>query len=165
MSRRLPAYLAAAGLLGLFGAVRLPLETRLTRDRRETRFGTVNLNLSLREQLGQSGFLAALSGFRALVADIVWLQAHTAWENVAYGRMNRLLDTATTLVPQNTEFWESAAWHMAYNAAVHAREDPSQPRKPCAGARSANTSCSARTTPNAGSPTILTPATCSCVWA
>ena len=126
---RLLAALGAISLLGLLGVVRLPLEMRLTRERQAARFGTVNLDLSLREQLGQGGFLAALSGFRALVADFVWLQAHTAWENVAYGRMNRLLDTATTLVPRNAEFWESAAWHMAYNASVHAREDPSQPRE------------------------------------
>ncbi len=129
MSRRLPAYLAAATLLGLFGAARFPLETRLTGQRQAAGFGTVNLNLSLREQLGQGGFLAALSGFRALAADVVWLQAHAAWENVAYGRLNRLLDTATTLVPRNAEFWETAAWHMAYNASVHAREDPAQPRE------------------------------------
>lgn len=129
MKRRFPALLLAAALLGSFGVVRLPLETGLTRERRAERFGTVNLNLSLREQLGQGGFLAALSGFRALVADVVWLQAHTAWENVAYGRMNRLLDTATTLVPRNAEFWESAGWHMAYNAAVHVAEDKSQPRE------------------------------------
>ena len=129
MKRRLPALLLAGALLGLFGVVRLPLETRLTHERQAARFGTVNMNLSLREQLGQGGFLAALSGFRALVADVVWLQAHTAWENVAYGRMNRLLDTATTLVPRNAEFWESAAWHMAYNASVHAAEDRSQPRE------------------------------------
>ena len=129
MTRRLPTWFAAVVLLGLFGAVRLPLETRLARERREARFGTVNLDLSLRAQLGQGGFLAALSGFRALVADAVWLQAHAAWENVAYGRMNRLLDTATTLVPHHAEFWESAAWHLAYNAAAHAREDPTQPRE------------------------------------
>jgi hypothetical protein len=43
--------------------------------------------------------------------------------------MNRLLNTATTLVPRNAEFWEHSAWQMAYNASVHAREDPSQPRE------------------------------------
>ena len=120
---------AAAVLLGLFGALRLPLETGLTRERQAARFDPVNLGLSLREQLGQGGFLAALSGFRALVADAVWLQAHAAWEHVAYGRMHRLLDTATTLAPRHAEFWETAAWHLAYNAAAHAREDPGQPRE------------------------------------
>ena len=63
------------------------------------------------------------------MADFVWLQAHTAWEEVSYGRMNRLLDTATALVPHNAEFWEAAAWHMAYNASVHVREDQTQPRE------------------------------------
>lgn len=127
--RRWRAGLAVGALLLGFGALRLPLETGLERERRAAHFGTVNLGLSLREQLGQTGFLAALSGFRVLVADLVWIEAHTAWERVEYGRMQRLLDTATTLEPRNVGFWDTAAWHMAYNASVHAREDAAgQPR-------------------------------------
>lgn len=127
---RLRSMLLALSLVLAFGAARVPLEDGLSRSRRAAGFNTTNLGLSLREQLGQGGFLAALSGFRALVADFVWLQAHTAWEQVAYGRMNRLLGTATELVPRNAEFWDSAAWHLAYNASVHAREDSAhQPRE------------------------------------
>lgn len=127
--RRFGAGIGALALVGLFGVVRLPLEAGLTRERQAARFGAAPLGLSLREQLGQGGFLAALSGFRALVADGVWLQAHAAWEHVAYGRLHRLLDTATTLVPHHVEFWDAAAWHMAYNAAAHVREDAArQPR-------------------------------------
>ena len=40
-------------LLLVFGAVRLPYETRLTAEHRAAYFGTVKLNLALREQIGQ----------------------------------------------------------------------------------------------------------------
>ena len=74
------------------------------------------------------GFLAALSGFRAVVADLLWIQAHTAWENTDWGRMKLLFDTVTTLQPRAIVFWEGAAWHMAWNASVAALENRSEPR-------------------------------------
>ena len=121
---RLRAALLALALVVCFGFARLPLENHLARAQRAAGFGTVPLGLGLREQVGQLGFLAALSGFRALVADLVWLEAHAAWERVEYGRVNLLCGTATTLEPRNVDFWDQSAWHMAWNAAARAR-DPS----------------------------------------
>jgi hypothetical protein len=125
---RLRSYVLVAVLLLGFGAVRLPMETRLTAEHRAAYFGTVKLNLALRERIGQLGFLAALSGFRTLVADLVWIEAHTAWQQVEYGRMNLLLGTVTTLAPRNVNFWDMASWHMAYNASVAAMENRKEPK-------------------------------------
>jgi hypothetical protein len=125
---RLRSYVLAALLLLGFGALRLPVETRLTAEHRAAYFGTVKLNLALREQIGQLGFLAALSGFRTLVADLLWIEAHTVWQRVEYGRMNLLLGTVTTLAPRNVNFWDMSSWHMAYNASVAAMEDRKQPK-------------------------------------
>jgi hypothetical protein len=120
---------ALVGLLTLvFGAAKLPFETRLAAEHRAAYFGTVKLNLALRERIGQLGFLAALSGFRTLVADLLWVDAHVAWEQVEYGRMNLLLGAVTTLAPRNVNFWDMSAWHMAYNASVAAMEDRKQPK-------------------------------------
>ena len=113
----------------VFGAVRLPLEEQLTREHRAAYFHGAKLDLDMRERIGQMGFVAALGGFRALVADLVWLQAHTAWEHTEWGRMVRHFDTATSLQPRCLMFWDMAAWHMAYNASVAAREDKRQPRE------------------------------------
>lgn len=118
----------AALTLVVFGAARLPVETRLTQAQRAESFGTVKLNLGLREKIGQLGFLAALSGFRTIVADLLWIDANTAWQRVEYGRMNLMLKTVTTLAPRNAKFWEESAWHMAYNASVYVMNDPKQPK-------------------------------------
>ena len=120
-------HFAIVGLiLAVFGAVRLPVETRLTLEHRAEAFDTVKLDLSLREKIGQAGFLAALSGFRSVIADLLFIDANTAWQRVEYGRMNLLLQTVTTLAPRNVTFWEESAWHMAYNASVYAMDDRGQ---------------------------------------
>lgn len=86
------------------------------------------MNLSLREQIGQLGFIAALSGFRSLLADFLFLQAHVAWERTEWTRVLLLFRQVTTLQPRNVLFWDMAAWHMGWNASVAVFNDKSQPR-------------------------------------
>ena len=126
--QRRTRYLFAVLLMLAFGLARVPVETRLTREERAADFGRVKLDLSMRERLSQLGFLAALSGFRTPVADLLWLEAQTAWERVEYGRMNFLMSTVTTLTPKNVNFWDMAAWHMAYNASVAALNNAKEPK-------------------------------------
>jgi tetratricopeptide (TPR) repeat protein len=110
-----------------FGAVRLPLEHNLLSQHRQSHLSAVEFNLGLREQLGQLGFVAALSGFRSIVADVVFIQAHVAWERTEWARVLFLFRQATTLQPRAILFWDMAAWHMAWNASVAAMNDQSQP--------------------------------------
>jgi hypothetical protein len=112
-----------------FGAVKVPLEERLAAEHRKGFFHGAKLDLSLREQIGQMGFLAALSGFRSLVADALYLHAHVAWERTEWGTMKLDFDAVTALQPRCLLFWDQAAWHMAYNASIAARENPKQPRE------------------------------------
>lgn len=112
-----------------FGAVRLPLEDELAREHRAAYFHGAKLDLDMRQRIGQLGFVAALGGFRAVIADLLWLQAHTAWERTEWGRMVGLFETVTSLQPRCLMFWDMASWHMAYNASVAAREDKRQPRE------------------------------------
>ncbi len=114
-------------LLLLFGALRLPVEVSLTEQHRSAYFRQARLGLDLREQVGQLGFLAALSGFRSLVADVVFIQAHVAWERTEWGRVLLLFREATTLQPRSVLFWDMAAWHMAWNASVAALQDRALP--------------------------------------
>ncbi len=119
---------AIVGLLLLaFGALRLPIESALTEQRRSASFHSARLGLDLRQQIGQLGFLAALSGFRSLVGDIVFIEAHVAWERTEWGRVLLLFRQATTLQPRSILFWDMAAWHMAWNASVAVMRDPSLP--------------------------------------
>lgn len=118
----------AALVILLFGWVRLAPESRLTRENHAASFGNTQLNLALRDKVGQLGFLAALSGFRTLLADVLWIEAHVEWERHEYGRMNLLLGTVTTLAPRNATFWELSSWHMAFNASVAVMEDRKEPK-------------------------------------
>jgi tetratricopeptide (TPR) repeat protein len=120
--------LVLASLLA-FGVVRLPIEQAIARQHREARLRTAVLGLDLREQIGQLGFLAALSGFRSIVADFVFIQAHVAWERTEWGRVLLLFRQATTLQPRALLFWDMAAWHMAWNASAAALNDRAQPRE------------------------------------
>ena len=112
-----------------FGAARMNFEQQVTNEHRAAYFNTARLDLDLRQQLGQMGFLAALSGFRSALADILWIQADSAWRRVEWGRMKLLMDTVTALQPRAMLFWDNAAWHMAWNASVAAFDDRRQPRE------------------------------------
>ena len=108
---------------------KIPVEQSIDRAQRELHLRTVDFNLGLREQIGQLGFVAALSGFRAIVADVVFIEAHVAWERTEWARVLWLFRQATTLQPHVILFWDMAAWHMAWNASVAALNDGSQPRQ------------------------------------
>ena len=110
------------------GALKLPVERNLAVLHRQEHFRGVEFNLDLREKIGQLGFIAALSGFRAMVADALFIQAYSAWENTEWGRMLLLFRHITTLQPRVLLFWDTAAWHMAWNASVAAMNDQTQPR-------------------------------------
>ncbi len=112
-----------------FGALRVPIESSLSAEHRSAYFHETKLGLDFREQIGQLGFLAALSGFRSLVADVLFIQAHVAWEETQWGRVLLLFREATTLQPRSILFWDMAAWHMAWNASVAALHDPTQPNE------------------------------------
>ena len=114
--------------LALFGVAKMPVEHAISVEHRRLHFRAVDFNLGLREQLGQLGFVAALSGFRSLVADALFIQAHVAWERTEWGRMLLLFRQVTTLQPRALLFWDLAAWHMAWNASTAALNDRTQPR-------------------------------------
>src|SRR5438067_1620232 len=122
-------HVLVAIILLVFGAVKLPLEARLAAEHRAAFFHGEKLNLSLRQQIGQLGFVAALSGLRAVVADLLWIESHTAWQDTQWGKMALIFNNVTALQPRNTMYWDMAAWHMAWNASAAALQDPKQPRE------------------------------------
>ena len=79
--------LITLAVLIVMGLLKLPVERDLAVLHRQEHFRGVEFNLDLREKLGQLGFIAALSGFRAIVADALFIQVHAAWENTQWGRM------------------------------------------------------------------------------
>jgi hypothetical protein len=120
--------LVVLAILVALGTLKLPIERDLAGLHRHEHFRGVEFSLDLREKLGQLGFIAALSGFRAIVADALFIQAHVAWERTEWGRILLLFRHITTLQPRVLLFWDTAAWHMAWNASVAAMNDGTQPR-------------------------------------
>ncbi|MGC3991820.1 MAG: hypothetical protein QM796_19425 [Chthoniobacteraceae bacterium] len=116
-------------LLLAFGAARMPFEHQLTLEHRAAYFHTADININLRKEIGPFGILASLSGFRAIVADVLWIQAFTAWTHTQWGRMTLLFNAVVELQPREVMFWDMASWHMAWNASVAAMDDPNQPRE------------------------------------
>ncbi len=102
-----------------WGVAKFSFESRLEQRMENTRLGGFKPTVSLRQQAGQAGFIAALGGLRAAVADLLWIRAHTAWHDVQYGRMKLLFDTCTAMQPRRILFWDLSAWHMAWNGAAH----------------------------------------------
>ena len=111
----------------VLGLIKLPIERDLSATHRQLHFRN-ELDLNFREQLSQLGFIAALSGFRSIVADILFIQANVAWERAEWGRVFVLFRQVTTLQPRAVLFWDMAAWHMAWNASAAALNDRAQPR-------------------------------------
>ena len=110
-----------------WGIVKLPIEARLEKRMQDTRLGGFQPTASLRQQAGQGGFIAALGGLRAAVADMLWIHAHMAWQDVQYGRMKLLFDTCTAMQPRRVSFWDLSAWHMAWNGAAHIENNEPDP--------------------------------------
>jgi hypothetical protein len=118
--------LEAVAILVAVGMLLIPWQGALHSRAVKAGFRTTALDLSLREQVGQTGFLAALSGFRSPLAAFLWIEAHTAWEKTEWGRMAALFGTVTTLQPHTLLYWDIASWHMAWNASAAALQDPHQ---------------------------------------
>src|SRR5207237_9021156 len=80
--RTMSRVLFAFAMLLAFGVMKLPAEHALALQHRSASGGQSDdiANLDLREKIGLLGFVAALSGFRAMLADFLFIQAHAAWE-------------------------------------------------------------------------------------
>ncbi len=76
---RLALWAIVIGALLLFGLARLPLEKSLDQAHRAANLRTAALDIGLREEIGQLAYAADLSVFRSLVADFIWIEAHSDW--------------------------------------------------------------------------------------
>lgn len=126
LPRKLERKLESLAILAAVGLLLLPWQRSLHSRALASGFRTTSIDLSLREQVGQSGFLAALSGFRSPLAAFLWIEAHSAWERTEWGRMAALFGTVTTLQPHTLLYWDIASWHMAWNASAAALQDSRQ---------------------------------------
>ena len=76
--------LLAVALIAAFGWVRMPVEQRLEESLREAHFRAPALDITMRERLGQSTYVAAMGGFRSLIATWQAIQAFTVQPHMRY---------------------------------------------------------------------------------
>ncbi len=112
--------LALIFILAAFVPLKLKIETV------SNRIAPGTLSIDLREQIGQSAFIAVLGGFRSVIADLLFIDAYSAWERTDWTYLLLRLRQATELQPRALLFWEMAGWHMAWNAGTAALEDDSK---------------------------------------
>jgi len=113
-------FIALALVLALFVPTKLKLESSCQRA------ATGGLTIDLREQIGQSAFVAVLGGFRSVISDLLFIDAYSAWERTDWTYLLLRLRQATELQPHALMFWEVAGWHMAWNAGTAALNDDSK---------------------------------------
>jgi hypothetical protein len=111
-------------VLLLAAAVFSPLENRIQAERVRMKYSGAQVSLSLREKLGQGTAVALLAGFRGVVADFLWIQNQDYFVKQEWVPMYRNIELVTTLQPQSTLFWDSGAWHMAWNIGYSVSKDP-----------------------------------------
>ena len=116
MSIRWKSLLAAIAVILAGGVLRLPLEQRYTAEMRRQQLLETPLKISMRDELGQTFFIAVLGGFRSVVASIMELRAITPWEQSNYGVVDECYAVCTRLQPREVHYWEMRGYHQAYNA-------------------------------------------------
>ncbi|HWB01869.1 MAG TPA: hypothetical protein VG796_02520 [Verrucomicrobiales bacterium] len=116
MKIRWKSFVIALLIIIAGGVVRLPLEQAYTKEMRKQQLLETPLNLSMRDELGQTFFIAVLGGFRSAVASIMELKSITAWQNSNWGVVDQYYSICTRLQPREEHYWESRAWHLAANA-------------------------------------------------
>ena len=115
LSRTLTLLISAGALLGA-GAV---LEPAMRPLWQELRAGQPALRLEdVESGLGQGMTLGLLGGFRALVADLLWLEVNHQWEQYDLPATQTLIRTTTAIDPEPLVFWINGARMIAYDMPV-----------------------------------------------
>jgi hypothetical protein len=102
----------------------MPMERQIQAQRDRLKYGGARVTLDMRDAIGQGMAIALLAGFRGVVADFLWIQANGFWEKRQWLRQYRDMVLVTTLQPQSVLFWDTTAWHMAWNIGYAVSVDP-----------------------------------------
>jgi hypothetical protein len=111
----------------VFGAARMPFETKLGRELRDARLFPPPLEIGTREKIGQTSSAVALGGLRTLVATFLNLRAFTFFTEQRWDDVEGTFETIVDLAPQTRYYWDTGSWHMAYNAASYYLNDSKLP--------------------------------------
>ncbi len=122
-SRRAVQLLAALALLALGGAALHPAALQLRHAEQEAGLQLPEPAADTRDALTQQLFLFSLGGLRSLSAEILTLDATTAWSERDWERLARRWNTITSLNPRRTSYWMRASRDMHTNATSDVSND------------------------------------------
>lgn len=80
------------------------------------RAGQPEMNLrAIEGSLGQGLVVGVLGGFRAIMADFLWIRTNTIWERRDRVKLDAMVRLVTTLDPRPEFFWMNGARMIAYD--------------------------------------------------
>ena len=109
------------------GIAKLPVEQHVSESLKATGTLSAPPDLGTVENLGQMSAAATLGGLRSFVASITFLQSITAFENEDWLSVDNAMTIITRLQPKVDFYWQTAAYHMAYDAAAYYERDENRP--------------------------------------
>ena len=78
--------------------------------------GQSEMNLeALEGALGQGLVIGVLGGFRAILADFLWIRTNTIWERKDRAKLDSMVRLVTTLDPRPDFFWINGSRMIAYD--------------------------------------------------
>jgi tetratricopeptide (TPR) repeat protein len=80
----------------------------------KTRQPEMNLE-AIEGALGQGLVVGVLGGFRAILADFLWIRANTIWERRERAKLDAMIRLVTTLDPRPEFFWLNGSRMIAYD--------------------------------------------------
>ena len=105
--------LLTLGLLLLAGVLTRPIETPAWE---QVRSGQPELNLAgMEDALGQGIIVGMLGGFRSVMADFLWIQTNTVWEQRERAKLDSMVRLVTSIDPRPAFFWINATRMIAYD--------------------------------------------------
>ena len=111
--QRLRAGCLTVVVLLMLGCLLRPLEAPTWQ---QVQSGQPEFNLAGSEgALGQGILVSTLGGFRAIMADFLWIQANTVWEKRERAKFDSMLRLVTTIDPRPLFFWIHSARMIAYD--------------------------------------------------
>ena len=99
--------------LALIGLITRPIEGYAWET---VKVGQPEMNLEeIEGALGQGLVIGILGGFRAIIADFLWIRTNTVWENRDRVKLNTMIGLVTTVDPRPDFFWVNGARMIAYD--------------------------------------------------
>ena len=100
-------------ILVLLGLLIRPIEAPAWQS---VKAGQSEMNLeALEGALGQGLVIGVLGGFRAILADFLWIRTNTIWERKDRTKLDSMVRLVTTLDPRPDFFWINGSRMIAYD--------------------------------------------------